>query len=105
MAYTLFIDSDIFSDVFLVREPHFESSVAVSHLRNELEIELFTSPSIILNTNYIAQNQDNVVMAVKGVSEILKVVEIITTTNEILIDCFNNKHVDVENAVQYFTNL
>ena len=103
MSYKIFLDSDIFLDILLVREPHFESSVSIFHLRIEQEVELFTSPSIILNINYIAQKQYNKEKALKGVSEILKVVEIVETTGEILINCFNRKYVDVEDAVQYFT--
>ncbi|MEO8820275.1 MAG: PIN domain-containing protein [Ginsengibacter sp.] len=103
MICKIFLDSDIFLDILLFREPHFESSVSIFHLRIEQEVELFTSPSIILNINYIAQKQYNKEKALKGVSEILKIVEIVETTGEILINCFNHKYVDVEDAVQYFT--
>ena len=41
----------------------------------------------------------------KGVSEILKAVEIVETTKEILVNCFHNSYSDVEDAVQYFTAL
>ena len=105
MAYKIFVDSDVFLDILLIRQPHFESSVAILHLRNEQQVELFTSPSIILNINYIAQKQHNKEKALKGVSEILKAVEIVETTKEILINCFNNSYLDVEDAVQYFTAL
>jgi predicted nucleic acid-binding protein len=105
MAYNLFIDSDILLDILLIRQPHFESSVSILLLRKEHEVELFTSPSIILNTNYIAQKQDNRKKAMEGVSELLKVVEIIETSKKILADCFNNNYTDVEDAVQYFTAL
>lgn len=105
MAYNLFVDSDILLDVFLIRQPHFENSVSLFHLREKHLVELFTSPSIILNTNYIAQKQSNKKRASEGVVEILKTVEIIETTKKILVDCFNTKHLDVEDAVQYFTAL
>jgi predicted nucleic acid-binding protein len=105
MAYKLFIDSDILLDVLLIRQPHFESSVSIFYLREKHQVELFTSPSIILNTNYIAQKQSNKKRASEGVVEILKTVEIIETTKKILVDCFNNKHLDVKDAVQYFTAL
>ena len=105
MAYKIFIDSDVFLDILLIRQPHFESSVSIFYLRNEHEVELFTAPSIILNINYIAQKQLNKEKALKGVSEILKAVEIIDTSKEILTNCFNNSFLDVEDAVQYFTAL
>lgn len=103
MIYKIFIDSDVFLDILLVREPYFESSVSIFHLRIDREVELFTSPSIILNINYIAQKQSNKERALKGISEILKIVEIIEATGEILINCFNRKYVNIEDAVQYFT--
>jgi len=105
MAYKLFVDSDIFLDILLIREPHFSDSVSILHLRAEYKVELYTSPTIILNTNYIAQKQNNRAKALKGIAEILKTVEIIEATKEILANCFNNKHRDVEDAVQYFTAL
>ncbi len=105
MAYKLFVDSDILLDVLLIRQPHFESSVSIFHLREKHQVELFTSPSIILNTNYIAQKQSNKKRALEGVVEILKTVEIIETTKKVLVNCFNNKNLDVEDAVQYFTAL
>lgn len=105
MDYNLFIDSDILLDILLVRHPHFEDSVSLFSLRIENEVQLFTSPSIILNTNYIAHKQFDKEKAKKGVSEILKFVEIIETSKEDLVNCFNNNYTDVEDAVQYFTAL
>lgn len=105
MAYKIFIDSDVLLDILLVREPHFENSVSILELRAEYKVELYTSPSILLNVNYIAQKQHNKERALKGISEILKAVEVIDTSKEILTDCFNSKYKDVEDAVQYFTAL
>lgn len=72
-------------------------------LRKDHQIELYTSPSIIINTNYIAQKQDNRANAVKGVAEILKFVEIIESSKKILMKCFAFNYTDVEDAIQYFT--
>lgn len=105
MAYKIFVDSDVFLDILLIRQPHFESSLSVFLLIKEQTVELFTSPTIILNINYIAQKQNDKEKALKGVLEILKAVEITETTKEILINCFNNSYIDVEDAVQYFTAL
>src|SRR6185312_2610695 len=88
MAYKLFVDSDIFLDILLIREPHFSDSVSILHLRAEYKVELYTSPTIILNTNYIAQKQNNRAKALKGIAEILKTVEIIEATKEILVNSF-----------------
>ncbi|MEO6837028.1 MAG: PIN domain-containing protein, partial [Ginsengibacter sp.] len=65
MAYKIFVDSDVFLDILLIRQPHFESSVSIFYLRNEQKVELFTAPSIILNINYIAQKQLNKEKALK----------------------------------------
>lgn len=103
MIYKVFIDSDIFLDILLAREPHFDSSLQMLLLRKDHQIELYTSPSIIINTNYIAQKQDNRANAVKGVAEILKFVEIIESSKKILMKCFAFNYTDVEDAIQYFT--
>jgi predicted nucleic acid-binding protein len=105
MDYNLFIDSDILLDILLIRHPHFDDSLSLFSLRIENHVQLFTSPSILLNTNYIAHKQYNKEKAKKGVSEILKFVEIIETSKEELVNCFNNNYADVEDAVQYFTAL
>lgn len=105
MAYKIFVDSDIFLDILLIRQPHFANSLSILQLRLEYRIELYTSSSIILNVNYIAQKQTDKEKALTGILEILKAVEIIDTNKEILTDCFNSKHKDVEDAVQYFTAL
>ena len=41
----------------------------------------------------------------KGVAEILKIVDIVEASKEILTSCFNGSYSDVEDAVQYFTAL
>ena len=105
MAYKIFVDSDIFLDILLIREPHFEDSVHLLLLRKNNEAELYTTPSIIINTNYIAQKQRNKEIAMTGVSELLKFVEIIESSKKILIECFKLNYSDVEDAVQYFTAL
>ncbi len=105
MTYKLFVDSDVLLDILLMRQPHFNDSVQIFLLRRNKEVELYTSPSIIINTNYIAQRQHNKVTALKGVIEILKFVEIMVSSKKILVDCFNSHYSDVEDAIQYFTAL
>ncbi len=105
MAYKVFIDSDILLDILLIRQPYFNDSLQMLVLRKNKEVELFTSPSIIINTNYIAHKQQDKSTARKGVSEILKFVEIIESSKKILIECFSFNYTDVEDAIQYFTAL
>ncbi len=80
MDYNLFIDSDIFLDILLIRHPHFYDSISLFSLQIENQVQLFTTPSILLNTNYIAYKQYNKEKAKKGVAEIIKLVEIIETS-------------------------
>ncbi len=103
MDYNLFIDCDILLDILLIRHPHFEDSVSLLSLQIENEVQLFTTPSIILNTYYVAHKQFNKEKAKKGVAELIKVVEIIETSKKELVSCFNNEYRDMEDAVQYFT--
>ena len=105
MDYNLFIDSDILLDILLIRHPHFDDSLFLFSLQTENQVQLFTTPSIILNTNYIAHKQYNKEKAKRGISEIIKMVEIIETSKIELVNCFNNNYIDVEDAVQYFTAL
>ena len=105
MDYNLFIDSDILLDILLIRHPHFNDSLAMFSLRIDKQVQLFTTPSIILNTNYIAHKQYDKQKAKSGVAEIINFVEIIETSKTELVNCFNNSYPDVEDAVQYFTAL
>ncbi len=105
MDYNLFVDSDVLLDILLIRHPHFEDSVSLFSLRIEKEVQLFTTPSIILNTYYIAHKQFNKEKARKGVAELMKVMEIIETSGKELIYCFKNDYTDLEDAVQYFSAL
>ncbi len=105
MDYNLFIDSDILLDILLIRYPHFDDSISLFSLQLENQVQLFTTPSILLNTNYIAHKQYNKERAKRGVLEVLKLVEIIETSKIELVNCFTNNYTDVEDAVQYFTAL
>ena len=40
MAYKLFVDSDVFLDILLIRKPHFDDSVSILYLRAEYKVEL-----------------------------------------------------------------
>ncbi len=105
MDYNLFIDSDVLLDILLIRHPHFDNSLSLFSLRIDNQVQLFTTPSIILNTNYIAHKQSNKEKAKRGVAEIINFVEIIETSKQELVNCFNSYYIDVEDAVQYFTAL
>jgi len=105
MDYNLFIDSDILLDILLIRQPHFEDSVSLLGLRSEIDIQFFATPSIMLNTYYIAHKQFNKEKAKRGIAELMKVIEIIETSKPEIVNCFNNNYTDLEDAVQYFTAL
>ena len=105
MDYNLFIDSDILLDILLTRHPHFDDSFSLLSLRTKNQVQLYTTPTIILNTNYIAHKQYDKEKAKRGVAELINLFEIIETSKEDLVYCFNKKYTDVEDAVQYFTAL
>ena len=105
MVYKIFIDTDVLLDILLIRQPHFDDSLQILLLRNNKELELYTSTSIIINIHYIARKQYDKETAAKGVFEILKFVEIIESSKKILTACFKHNYADVEDAIQYFTAL
>lgn len=55
MLSNLFIDTDIILDIVLEREEFFENSSKIFQLYEEGELLLFTSPTIIINAQYIGQ--------------------------------------------------
>jgi predicted nucleic acid-binding protein len=103
MAYKhLFIDSDIFLDILLEREPHYRFGQSLLNKGKNKEIEVGTSALIIANIYYI-------IVKVLGKSEakdkVKKLLNILTVF-PLDIDCINlaiNSNFNaIEDAMQHF---
>src|SRR4051812_39003265 len=106
MAYKLFIDLNVFLDVFLERTPNWKDSEVILRQAATEQIDLFTSANNLVNVIYVLRKQ-----ALKN-AEIIEVIDLILTYTQ-LVNTSNTSFRqalragfnDVEDAVQYYTAL
>ena len=103
MVYNLFLDSDVLLDIILDRHPFAEQSLELFIHRTNETIQLFTSSSIIINTQYIGEKQIGVSLTKTGMKKLLQYLEIINPTKQTILEAYNSQFKDVEDAVQYYT--
>ena len=72
MVYNLFLDSDVLLDIILDRHPFAEQSLELFIHRTNETIQLFTSSSIIINTQYIGEKQIGVSLTKTGMKKLLQ---------------------------------
>jgi predicted nucleic acid-binding protein len=105
MPYNLFVDSDILLDVILNRKPFVDHSLELFIQRADETIQLFTSSSIIINTQYIGEKQIGISLTRTGMKKLLKYLDIINPEKQTIIEAYDSRFIDVEDAIQYFTAL
>ena len=96
----LMIDTNIFLDVLLQREPFYESSRNVLSLCEEKKIQGFLSASSVTDIFYIVrkglQSKD---AAYQALGSILDLVKILTVTNEDVLSAYIQKAYDFEDCL------
>ena len=96
----LMIDTNIFLDVLLQREPFFESSKAVLKLCEDKKVQGFLSASSVIDIFYIVrkglQSTDS---AYRALGSILDIVKVLTVTNDDVLNAFMQKASDFEDCL------
>ena len=96
----LMIDTNIFLDVLLQREPFFESSKAVLKLCEDKKVQGFLSASSATDIFYIVrkglQSTDS---AYTALGSILNIAKILTVTNDDVLNAFMQKAADFEDCL------
>ena len=94
------IDTNIFLDVLLQREPFFESSKAVLKLCEDKKVQGFLSASSVTDIFYIVrkglQSTDS---AYRALGSILDIVKVLTVTNDDVLNAFMQKASDFEDCL------
>jgi predicted nucleic acid-binding protein len=93
----VFIDSDVILDVIRMREPFLAHSALVLDLAARRTIIGLTSSVVIANVYYVSKKQD------EAIRDILDYITVLPTTHEMMIEAFNSKYRDKEDAIQYVT--
>lgn len=103
MAYNFFIDSDVFLDVLIEREPFFPESFELFKAQYNNLAQLYTTASVILNVQYIADKLLGKQAAKSAVKELLSFIKVCVTDKTTITKAYNSSFADVENAVQYYS--
>ena len=96
----LMIDTNIFLDVLLRREPFYESSRAVLKLCEDKRVQGFLSASSATDILYIVKKGlRSTNEAYKALGNILDIVKVLTVTNEDVLNAFMRKAADFEDCL------
>lgn len=96
----LMIDTNIFLDVLLQREPFFESARNVLRLCEEKKVQGFLSASSATDIFYIVKKGlQSTDAAYKALGAVLDIVKILTVTNEDVLNAFMRKAADFEDCL------
>lgn len=96
----LMIDTNIFLDVLLQREPFFESARNVLRLCEEKKVQGFLSASSATDIFYIVKKgMQSTDAAYKALGAVLDIVKILTVTNEDVLNAFMRKAADFEDCL------
>ena len=96
----LMIDTNIFLDVLLQREPFFENSKAVLKLCEDRKLQGFLSASSATDIFYIVRKGlQSTDAAYTALGSILDIVKILTVTNDDVLNAFMQKAADFEDCL------
>lgn len=96
----LMIDTNIFLDVLLQREPFFESSKNVLRLCEDKKVQGFLSASSATDIFYIVRKGlQSTDAAYKALGSILDIVKILTVTNDDVLNAFMQEAPDFEDCL------
>jgi predicted nucleic acid-binding protein len=105
MIEKLFIDTDIILDIVLKREPFFPESQKVLSLIESNYFSGFTSSLIIANCYYIICNNRDEKIALKTISKLRSILNVLPFTDKEIGESLNSNIKDFEDGVQYFIAL
>lgn len=96
----LMIDTNIFLDVLLQREPFFETSKQILFLCENQTIQGFVSASAVTDLFYLTRKAlQSTEAAYKAIGSILNIVKVLTVTNEDINTAFLQKAKDFEDCL------
>ena len=106
MEYKLFLDTNVFLDVFLEKTPDWQEAEAVLQLAAKNKIDIYTSPNNLVNVIYSLNkqklSQEEIIQLMEFTLTYTKFADINTSTFAFALRAGFN---DLEDAVQYYTAL
>lgn len=96
----LMIDTNIFLDVLIQREPFFTNSKAVLDLCESKKVQGFLSASSVTDIYYLIHRQlHSTELAYQALGAILDIVKVLTVTNEDVLNAFLTRAADFEDCL------
>ncbi len=102
MKEKLFLDTDVILDVVFKREPHFSDSQKVMSLVEKDYFPGYTSSLIIANCYYIISDNKDKKTALKTISKLRSVLNILPFTDKEIGKSLSSSIRDFEDGIQYF---
>ncbi len=100
-----FVDTDVIIDLLANRQPHFHFSAVLFTLAEMNKFELFTTPTVIVNTFYLLRKQLGNEAAKNALRKLRLVIHVIDSSEKVIDQALNSSFSDFEDAVQYYTAL
>ena len=82
-----------------------DQSIELFFQRSEETVQLFTSSSIIINTQYIGEKLTGRAHAKIGMKKLLNFLEIVNPAKESILRAYDSNFTDIEDGIQYITAL
>ena len=101
----LYIDSDIFLDIFLQRDEHYEPASELLSLVDLKKVKAVTTPLVFSNLFYILQKYRSKSVALKALKTLEQIVGVIPVDDRSVRYALDSKFTDFEDALQYFSAL
>lgn len=100
-----FVDTDVIIDLLANRQPHFHFSAVLFTLAEMNKFELFTTPTVIVNTFYLLRKQLGNEAAKNALRKLRLIIHVIDSSEKVIDQALNSSFSDFEDAVQYYTAL
>ncbi|MFO7889141.1 MAG: PIN domain-containing protein [bacterium] len=101
--HKVFIDSDIFIDIFAHRNPFYNSAAKVLTLIDQKKILGFTSPIVFTNIHYILSKLTTKELALNNLRKLKSIIQIISINDKTIELALDSNFIDFEDAIQYHT--
>jgi len=103
MVNNIFIDTDVILDIVLGRAEFYDDSSSIFEKFEKSEVVLFTSPSVIINAQYVGQRQTSKNKCRATIEYLLNYFIILEADMSIIKHAYHSKFSDIEDAIQYYT--
>lgn len=100
----LFIDSDIFLDVFAKRDPFYIHSSKLLSLIEKKKITAYSSPLVFANLHYILRKLKSKTIAIETLRKIRIFISSLPIDGKTVDQALNSNFPDFEDAIQYYTS-